>query len=73
MVGARGMLGARLGHAWGKVGAWLGQGWDTVELMTYNCLGQAWGKLRMALNVDWKQHKTNKKVYGTLPRPTMKI
>ena len=29
--------------------------------------------LRMALNVDWKQHKTNKEVYGNLPRATMKI
>ena len=29
--------------------------------------------LRMALNVDWKQRKTNKEVYGNLPRATMKI
>ena len=29
--------------------------------------------LRMALNVDWKQHLTNKEVYGRLPRATMKI
>ena len=29
-------------HAWGKAGAWLGQGWATVELMTFNRLGQAW-------------------------------
>ena len=40
---------------WGKVGSWLGQaslgqGWSkvgarlgTVNLMTFNCLGQAWG------------------------------
>ena len=47
MVGARGMVGARLGHgwgkhAWGKAGVWLEQGWGTVELMTFNRLGQAW-------------------------------
>ena len=30
-------------HAWGKVRARLGQGWGTVELMTFNCLGQALG------------------------------
>ena len=29
--------------------------------------------LRMVLNVYWKQHKTNKEVYGNLPRATMKI
>ena len=29
--------------------------------------------LRMALNVNWKQHLTNKEVYGALPRATMKI
>ena len=29
--------------------------------------------LGTALNVDWKQHKTNKEVSGDLPRPTMKI
>ena len=29
--------------------------------------------LRMALNVDWKQRKTNKEVYSNLPRATMKI
>ena len=29
--------------------------------------------LRMALNVEWKQRKTNKEIYGNLPRATMKI
>ena len=29
--------------------------------------------LRMALNVDWRQHITNKVVYGHLPRVTSKI
>ena len=29
--------------------------------------------LRIALNVEWKQHKTKKEVYENLPRATMKI
>ena len=29
--------------------------------------------LRIALNVDWKQHKTNKEIYGNPPKATMKI
>ena len=29
--------------------------------------------LRMALNIDWKAHITNKEVYGNLPRVTTKI
>ena len=43
------IVGAWFGH-----GAWLGQsrlgqGWGTVELMTFNCLGQAWGMIRARL------------------------
>lgn len=29
--------------------------------------------LRMALNINWKEHRTNKEVYGDLPRVTHKI
>ena len=29
--------------------------------------------LKMALNVDWKQRKTNKEVHGSLPRAIVKI
>ena len=29
--------------------------------------------LRMALDIDWRAHKTNKEVYGTLPRASFKI
>ena len=29
--------------------------------------------LRMAMNVSWKQHVTNEKLYGDLPKVTTKI
>ena len=47
--------------------------WTLTESLKKQIDGCYTRMLRMALNVDWKQHKTNKEVYGTLPRPTMKI
>ena len=47
--------------------------WTLTESLKKRIDGCYTRMLRMALNVDWKQRKTNKEVYGNLPRATMKI
>ena len=47
--------------------------WTLTESLKKRIDGCYTRMLRMALNVDWRLHKTNKEVYGTLPRATMKI
>ena len=47
--------------------------WTLTESLRKRIDGCYTRMLRMALNVDWKQHQTNKEVYGRLPRATMKI
>ena len=47
--------------------------WTLTESLKKRIDGCYTRMLRMALNVDWKLHKTNKEVYGKLPRATMKI
>ena len=47
--------------------------WTLTESLKKRIDGCYTKMLRMALNVDWKQRKTNKEVYGNLPRATMKI
>ena len=47
--------------------------WTLTESLKKRIDGCYTRMLRMALNVDWKLHKTNKEVYGKLPRVTMKI
>ncbi|KAL5257936.1 hypothetical protein ACHWQZ_G012773 [Mnemiopsis leidyi] len=47
--------------------------WTLTESLSKQIDGCYTRMLRMALDVDWKQHLTNKEVYGTLPRATMKI
>ncbi|KAL5271007.1 hypothetical protein ACHWQZ_G001606 [Mnemiopsis leidyi] len=47
--------------------------WTLTESLSKQIDGCYTRMLRMALDVNWKQHLTNKEVYGTLPRATMKI
>ena len=47
--------------------------WTLTESLKKRIDGCYTRMLRMALDVDWKQRKTNKEVYGNLPRATMKI
>ena len=47
--------------------------WTLTESLRKRIDGCYTRMLRMALNVDWKQHLTNKEVYSRLPRATMKI
>jgi hypothetical protein len=47
--------------------------WTLMESLRKRIDGCYTRMLRMALNVDQKQHLTNKEVYGRLPRATMKI
>ena len=47
--------------------------WTLTEALMKSIDGCYTRMLRMALNVDWRSHKTNREVYGHLPRATMKI
>ena len=47
--------------------------WTLTESLKKSIDGCYTRMLRMALNIDWRLHKTNKDVYGNLPRATMKI
>ena len=47
--------------------------WTLTERLEKQLDGCYTRMLRMALNVNWKQHLTNKEVYGNLPRATMKV
>ena len=49
------------------------EAWTLTESLKKRIDGCYTRMLRMALNIDWKLHKTNKEVYGSLPRATMKI
>ena len=42
--------------------------WTLTESLKKRIDGCYTRMLRMTLNVDWKQRKTNKEVYGNLPR-----
>ena len=47
--------------------------WTLTESLKKKIDGCYTRMLRMALNIDWRLHLTNREVYGTLPRATMKI
>ena len=47
--------------------------WTLTETLKKKIDGCYTRMLRMALNVDWRLHLTNREVYGKLPRVTMKI
>ncbi|KAL5269182.1 hypothetical protein ACHWQZ_G002866 [Mnemiopsis leidyi] len=47
--------------------------WTLTESMKKRVDGCYTRMLRMALNIDWRWGLTNKEVYGSLPRVTMKI
>ena len=43
---------------------------ESLKKRIDGCYGKM---LRMALNVDWREHRTNKEVFGSLPRVSSKI
>ena len=47
--------------------------WTLTKQMEKSLNGTYTRMLRMVLNVSWKQHMTNKQLYGSLPRITDKI
>ena len=47
--------------------------WTITKSLSKRIDGCYTRMLRMALNVNWKEHRTNKEVYGDLPRLTSKI
>ena len=47
--------------------------WTLTEALKKKIDGCYTRMLRMALNIDWRSHTTNKEVYGHLPKATMKI
>ena len=47
--------------------------WTVTESLKKKIDGCYSRMLRMALNVDWREHRSNKEVFGTLPRVSSKI
>ena len=47
--------------------------WTITESLKKRIDGCYSRMLRMALNVDWREHRTNKEVFGSLPRVSSKI
>ena len=47
--------------------------WTITKTLSNKIDGCYTRMLRMALDIDWRAHKTNKEVYGNLPRASFKI
>ena len=47
--------------------------WTITKVFSNKIDGCYTRMLRMALDIDWRAHKTNKEVYGNLPRASFKI